>query len=241
MKRLRSFVLVLLFGLSFGLTLGFPLQPSAAMIQVYGQAAATEAIAQMETRWEQDYQAFFQRDFVGLGQSATEISRTLDAIDRQTGTKTAVLWVMSRPKTLNIALTTAQTQAYSVDVPITAAQLTPQVQKLRRTIGSPRRSNSISYQAPASLWYVSDTGTMGLMNEFYRAIANPPTPTMLTKAAALRQAQLAMLHGQVSVQQGQLHSTTEALDLPRDLADKDASDFSHPYHWAAYTMIGSPW
>ncbi|NEO85164.1 MAG: CHAT domain-containing protein [Spirulina sp. SIO3F2] len=90
--------------------------------------------------------------------------------------------------------------------------------------------------ALASLWYVSDTGTVGLISEFYRAIAQAPT-----KAEALRQAQLAMLRGEIFIQDGQLHTSTETLPLPTNLANTTTVDFAHPYHWATYTLIGSPW
>jgi CHAT domain-containing protein len=90
--------------------------------------------------------------------------------------------------------------------------------------------------ALASLWYVSDTGTMGLMSEFYRAIAAAPT-----KAEALRQAQIAMLRGAVFIADGQLHTSTATLALPGDETQFPAGQFTHPYHWATYTIIGSPW
>ncbi|MEM8642611.1 MAG: CHAT domain-containing protein [Cyanobacteria bacterium P01_G01_bin.54] len=90
--------------------------------------------------------------------------------------------------------------------------------------------------ALASLWYVSDTGTMGLMSEFYRALAQAPI-----KAEALRQAQLAMLRGQLFIAEGQLHTSTDTLTLPKSLADASPVDLTHPYYWAAYNLIGSPW
>ena len=53
--------------------------------------------------------------------------------------------------------------------------------------------------ALASLWYVSDVGTLGLMTEFYQQLRTAPI-----KAEALRQAQLAMLRGEVRLQDGYL-------------------------------------
>jgi CHAT domain-containing protein len=29
--------------------------------------------------------------------------------------------------------------------------------------------------------------------------------------------------------------------MPPELADLESEDLSHPYYWAAFTMIGSPW
>ncbi|NEP02237.1 MAG: CHAT domain-containing protein [Symploca sp. SIO2E9] len=76
--------------------------------------------------------------------------------------------------------------------------------------------------AIASLWYVSDEGTLWLMTKFYRHLKTAPI-----KAEALRQAQIAMLKGQISSEGGQL----------RDLS----GNFSHPYFWAAFTVVGNPW
>ncbi|MEQ8466543.1 CHAT domain-containing protein [Coleofasciculus sp. E1-EBD-02] len=88
----------------------------------------------------------------------------------------------------------------------------------------------------ASLWYVSDEGTMALMIEFYRQLQTAPI-----KAEALRQAQLAMLHGDVRLEGGNLWGTRQPVPLPPRLNDQDNKSFTHPYYWAAFTMIGSPW
>ncbi|HEY9599091.1 MAG TPA: CHAT domain-containing protein, partial [Cyanophyceae cyanobacterium] len=92
--------------------------------------------------------------------------------------------------------------------------------------------------ALASLWYVSDTGTLGLMTTFYTQLKQAPI-----KAEALRQTQLAMLKGQVRIQQGQLFTPAleEGLPLPPELVGGGNTDLSHPYYWAAFTMIGNPW
>ncbi|MBE9092635.1 CHAT domain-containing protein [Tychonema sp. LEGE 07203] len=92
--------------------------------------------------------------------------------------------------------------------------------------------------ALASLWYVSDAGTLGLMTEFYQQLRTAPI-----KAEALRQAQLAMLRGEVRLQDGYLvrSGNNQALPLPSELAARGDRNLSHPYYWAAFTMIGSPW
>lgn len=92
--------------------------------------------------------------------------------------------------------------------------------------------------ALASLWYVSDAGTLGLMTEFYQQLRTAPI-----KAEALRQAQLAMLRGEVRLQDGYLvrSGNNQALPLPPELAARGDRNLSHPYYWAAFTMIGSPW
>jgi CHAT domain-containing protein len=90
--------------------------------------------------------------------------------------------------------------------------------------------------AVASLWYVSDEGTLGLMTEFYRQLKVAPI-----KAQALRDAQLAMIKGQVRLSRGHLHESGEKLPLSPELAKLGDKSLEHPYYWAAFTMIGSPW
>lgn len=90
--------------------------------------------------------------------------------------------------------------------------------------------------AIASLWSVSDEGTLGLMTQLYRDLK-----TAKTKSEALQQAQIAMLKGRVRLQGGQLRSPGGNLPLPPELAELDSKNFSHPYYWAAFTLVGSPW
>jgi len=90
--------------------------------------------------------------------------------------------------------------------------------------------------ALSSLWYVSDEGTLGLTLEFYQQLN-----TALIKAEALRQAQLAMLNGQVRIEGGELRWSRQSIPLPPALANQKDQSLSHPYYWAGFTMIGSPW
>ncbi|MDX2214358.1 MAG: CHAT domain-containing protein [Oculatellaceae cyanobacterium bins.114] len=95
--------------------------------------------------------------------------------------------------------------------------------------------------ALASLWSISDEGTLGLMTEFYEELRHQPI-----KAEALRQAQLAMAEGRVRVQGDRLifvnaDGEDVALNLPDTLGDRGNRDFVHPYYWAGFTLVGSPW
>ncbi|MEM8643181.1 MAG: CHAT domain-containing protein [Cyanobacteria bacterium P01_G01_bin.54] len=65
--------------------------------------------------------------------------------------------------------------------------------------------------AVASLWPVSDRGTLTLMDGFYGQLANP---RVTIKAEALRQAQLSLLGDDT---------------------------YRHPYYWSGFTVVGSPW
>jgi CHAT domain-containing protein len=88
----------------------------------------------------------------------------------------------------------------------------------------------------ASLWYVSDSATTALMAKFYEQLNTAPI-----KADALRQAQIAMAQGKVYIADGHLQGVDgmEAIALP--LGIDSAQDFSHPYYWASFTMVGNPW
>ncbi|MEM6252304.1 MAG: CHAT domain-containing protein [Cyanobacteria bacterium P01_D01_bin.156] len=89
--------------------------------------------------------------------------------------------------------------------------------------------------ALASLWTVSDVGTLALMSEFYHQLGEAPT-----KSGALRTAQLAMLRGNTHLEEKQL--PIAETQLPEDLqGNLENLDLSHPYFWAGFTLIGNPW
>jgi CHAT domain-containing protein len=81
----------------------------------------------------------------------------------------------------------------------------------------------------ASIWYISDEATTALMTDFYRQLQTSPT-----KAEALRMAQLAMLKGRIKPEA----TTTRGNAAVQPAA---AKDYSHPYFWGGFTMIGNPW
>ncbi|MDX2099969.1 MAG: CHAT domain-containing protein, partial [Leptolyngbyaceae cyanobacterium bins.59] len=90
--------------------------------------------------------------------------------------------------------------------------------------------------ALASLWYVSDTGTLGLMTEFYSQLR-----LQATKAGALRAAQIAMIRGKIRLENQSLIHVRGSILLKPELLTGGQSDLTHPYYWAAFTLIGSPW
>ena len=52
-----------------------------------------------------------------------------------------------------------------------------------------------------------------------------------------------MLRGEVVIADGELRGSGArgAVVLPSALGKFGTQDFSHPYYWAGFTMVGSPW
>jgi CHAT domain-containing protein len=96
--------------------------------------------------------------------------------------------------------------------------------------------------ALASLWYVSDAGTLALMTEFYQnlKVSKPKDPPII-KAEALRRSQIAAIEGKVNIENGQLRTSRGETPLPPSIPQLDGKNLSHPYYWAAFSIIGSPW
>jgi CHAT domain-containing protein len=96
--------------------------------------------------------------------------------------------------------------------------------------------------ALASLWSVSDLGTLAIMADFYGQLDRGTT-----KAEALRQSQLNMLRGDISLKEDQLNFPDRDLDLTETVfannqsQTEEAFRFTHPYYWSAFTIVGSPW
>jgi CHAT domain-containing protein/Tfp pilus assembly protein PilF len=93
----------------------------------------------------------------------------------------------------------------------------------------------------ATLWSVADGSTRDLMVKFYRVYGEKH----LTKAEALRRAQLPMIHGKYQPSDG---NTTRGLEVtgavsknnPRAAFRKDDdAPLSHPYYWSPFILIGN--
>ncbi|MEM8641160.1 MAG: CHAT domain-containing protein [Cyanobacteria bacterium P01_G01_bin.54] len=90
--------------------------------------------------------------------------------------------------------------------------------------------------AVAGLWLVNDVATLALMDGFYRQLSRGQP-----KGEALRQAQLALLRGQVHLEEQQLVGVDETVALPPALQGLGDRTFWHPYYWSGFTLIGNPW
>jgi filamentous hemagglutinin family protein len=91
--------------------------------------------------------------------------------------------------------------------------------------------------AVATLWAVNDVATTAMIARFYHELQSAPI-----KAEALRQAQIAMIKGQISIDGNQILGAKETpILLPEGTLTTRDRVLSHPYYWAPFTMIGSPW
>ncbi len=76
--------------------------------------------------------------------------------------------------------------------------------------------------AIASLWSVDDGGTQALMSAFYNILSSEK----LTKTEALRKAQISLITGYSKPKNDNAHTIK-------------ISNFSHPYYWAPFILIGN--
>lgn len=90
----------------------------------------------------------------------------------------------------------------------------------------------------ASLWYVEDQSTFHLMLGLYANLSQPG----VSRAEALRQAQLALIKGQTEFPLGsraRSRGATRSIDLrtyPNQVGNRN---LSHPYYWSAFVLIGN--
>jgi CHAT domain-containing protein len=86
----------------------------------------------------------------------------------------------------------------------------------------------------ATLWDVNDLSTSRIMSDFYdRWVKNPAKG----KAEALRQAQLAFLHGASTATGASTGRGFESVD--QSSTQTSSLGYAHPYYWAPFVLIGN--
>ncbi len=88
--------------------------------------------------------------------------------------------------------------------------------------------------AIASLWKVDDGGTQALMSAFYEAMKGDN----ITKAEALRQAQIALITGDYTAL-GKQRGLEVQQQINSNLPSAVSRRLSHPYYWAPFILIGN--
>ncbi|MEC4986297.1 MAG: CHAT domain-containing protein, partial [Oscillatoria sp. PMC 1076.18] len=90
----------------------------------------------------------------------------------------------------------------------------------------------------ASLWVGTEDGSLALLSQFYRVLKQEN----IIKAEALRQAQIAMIRGEVSIKDGQMFLPGESEGIPLTGKFENLnSKLEHPYYWSNFTIVGNPW
>jgi CHAT domain-containing protein len=87
---------------------------------------------------------------------------------------------------------------------------------------------------------VNDASTQQLMQHLYRNLAQSTAQAPITRAEALQQAQLSLLHGQTANARNAGRSLVQV--RPTSGATRShppTSGLSHPYYWAPFILIGN--
>jgi Uncharacterized protein conserved in bacteria len=93
----------------------------------------------------------------------------------------------------------------------------------------------------ATLWSVFDASTKDIMVEFYRGFR----AGKITKAEALRRAQIKVMNGQYKPAAGAAKRSSDIIVFEDEDKDRKPfkvdpkAPFAHPYYWSPFTLMGN--
>jgi CHAT domain-containing protein len=94
----------------------------------------------------------------------------------------------------------------------------------------------------ASLWAVNDASTSLLMQQFYKNVASGTPQKPMTKAEAIRQAQLSLLQGKITAADAPQRAIIQVVPVSggqTTAVKSNSPEFSHPYYWTPFILIGN--
>ena len=109
------------------------------------------------------------------------------------------------------------------------------------SMGSAFLQNNVK-SVMASLWSVDDISTSLLMQQVYQRLAKNTPQSPITRAEALRQAQLQFIEGKTTIVDGnRLRATASLKPVPKaaNANPNRTPDFKHPYYWSPFVLMGS--
>ena len=123
--------------------------PKEEMVDV---AQFSKIVKTLETKWEKDYERYFNRNFSSQSRSARQIATRLKKIRQQRGINPAVIWAMPMDNFLELLLVTPEKQFILKKIRAGKRDsLTPIVEELEAAIAD---RQSLKYLPPARLLYL---------------------------------------------------------------------------------------
>ena len=112
-----------------------------------------DIIDRLESKWEVDYEGYFQRDFDHQSRSVTRIAERLKEVGEQTSVNPAVIWAVPQNDFLQLILVTPEKQFVVRKIwGANRDRLTTRIEELEAAVTNPQ-STAVEYIPPARIIY----------------------------------------------------------------------------------------